>query len=58
MNAANEEAVNLFLKGKIAYPDIANKIREAIDKHQLIEKPSLEQILEADSWARSQFKPA
>ena len=58
LNAANEEAVNLFLKGKISYLDIAMKIREVMDKHQLIEKPSLDQILEADSWARGQFKPA
>ena len=58
LNAANEEAVNLFLRGKISYLDIAVKIREVMDKHQLIEKPSLDQILEADSWARSQFKPA
>ena len=56
LNAANEEAVNLFLKGKISFLDIAAKIREVMDKHQLIEKPSLEQILEADSWARGQFK--
>ncbi|MFA4967802.1 MAG: 1-deoxy-D-xylulose-5-phosphate reductoisomerase [Candidatus Margulisiibacteriota bacterium] len=57
LNAANEEAVNLFLKGKISYLDIAMKIREVMDKHQLIEKPSLDRILEADSWARSQLKP-
>jgi 1-deoxy-D-xylulose-5-phosphate reductoisomerase len=56
VNAANEEAVNLFLKGKISFLDIAAKIREVMDKHQLIENPSLERILEADSWARGQFK--
>ncbi|MFA4905860.1 MAG: 1-deoxy-D-xylulose-5-phosphate reductoisomerase [Candidatus Margulisiibacteriota bacterium] len=55
LNAANEEAVGLFLKGKIGYLDIAAKIRQVLDKHQLIEAPTLEQILEADSWARGQF---
>jgi len=55
LNAANEEAVNLFLKGKIAFLDIGMKIREVMDRHQLTEKPELGQILEADSWARSQF---
>jgi len=55
LNAANEEAVNLFLKGKISYLDIAAKIRQVMDQHQLIEQPSLEQILEADSWARGQL---
>lgn len=55
LNAANEEAVGLFLKGKIGYLDIAAKIRQVMDKHQSIEQPTLEQILEADSWARGQF---
>jgi len=55
LNAANEEAVNLFLKGKISFLDIALKIRQVTDSHSNIEKPSLEQILEADSWARGQF---
>jgi len=55
LNAANEEAVNLFLKGKISFLEIAAKIRGVMDKHQLVENPSLEQILEADSWARGQL---
>jgi len=55
LNAANEEAVNLFLKGKISFLDIALKIRQVTDSHPNIEKPSLDQILEADSWARGQF---
>ncbi|KAF0133236.1 MAG: 1-deoxy-D-xylulose-5-phosphate reductoisomerase [Candidatus Saganbacteria bacterium] len=54
LNAANEEAVNLFLKDKISYNDIAVKIKEVLNSHKLIERPSILQILEADSWARAQ----
>lgn len=53
LNAANEEAVKLFLKGKIAFGDISVRIRKAMDAHQTVEKPTIEQILEADSLARA-----
>jgi 1-deoxy-D-xylulose-5-phosphate reductoisomerase len=53
LNAANEEVVGLFLKGKIGFMDIPRLIKETMDKHSVIDNPSLEQILEADKWARS-----
>lgn len=53
LNAANEIAVESFLRGKITYLEIAVKIREAMDKHQNIENPSLDDILSADSSARN-----
>ena len=52
LNAANEVAVNLFLKGKIAFTEIAARIEKAVASHQFIESPTLEQIIEADRWAR------
>lgn len=52
MNAANEEAVNQFLKGKFNFDKIPVKIKEVMEKHQNKENPSLEDILAADSWAR------
>ena len=45
-NAANERAVASFLKGKIHYLDIETEIKKAMDQHQLIENPSLEQIIQ------------
>ena len=45
-NAANERAVASFLKGQIRYLDIEAEIRKAMDQHQLIETPSLEQIIQ------------
>jgi 1-deoxy-D-xylulose-5-phosphate reductoisomerase len=52
LNAANEEAVNQFLKGKFNFDQIAIKIKQITEKHQNKENPSLEDILAADSWAR------
>ncbi|MFA5839684.1 MAG: 1-deoxy-D-xylulose-5-phosphate reductoisomerase [Candidatus Margulisiibacteriota bacterium] len=52
VNAANEEAIKLFLKGKINFGQIAEKIKAAMDQHQNIENPTLEDILAADKWAR------
>lgn len=52
MNAANETAVNLFLKDKIGFVDIAIKVRQAMSEHVLKEKPSFSEIVEADKWAR------
>ena len=45
-NAANERAVAAFLKGKIHYLDIETEIKKAMDQHQLIANPSLEQIIQ------------
>ncbi|MDD4178582.1 MAG: 1-deoxy-D-xylulose-5-phosphate reductoisomerase [Candidatus Margulisbacteria bacterium] len=52
LNAANEEAVSQFLKGKFNFDQIAVKIKAALDKHQNKENPSLDDILAADRWAR------
>ncbi len=52
MNAANEEAIKLFLKGKINFAEIAIKIKTVMDKHINKENPALEDILAADKWAR------
>ena len=42
-NAANELAVSMFLNRKIGYLDIVESIRYAMEKHQVIENPSVEQ---------------
>lgn len=53
MNAANEVAVELFLNNKIKFLEIEKIVEQAMDSHQLITDPSLEQILEVDSRVRS-----
>lgn len=47
-NAANEWAVAAFLERKIAYLDIAEIIRESMERHSVIRHPSLEEILETE----------
>src|SRR6266566_1237523 len=54
LNAANEIAVEAFVNRRINFPQISQTVRRAMERHQLISHPSLEQILEADTWARSE----
>jgi 1-deoxy-D-xylulose-5-phosphate reductoisomerase len=52
LNAANEIAVEAFVNRKINFPQITETVRRTMDMHQVVSHPTLEQILEADSWAR------
>ncbi|MFS8117246.1 MAG: 1-deoxy-D-xylulose-5-phosphate reductoisomerase [Microcoleus sp.] len=54
LNAANEQAVALFLDERIQFLDIPKLIENVCDKHQAdnCENPGLEDILAADEWAR------
>ena len=56
LNAANEQAVALFLEEKIQFLDIPKLIEKACDKHQSdnCESPGLDDILAADRWARQE----
>ncbi|MTJ49163.1 1-deoxy-D-xylulose-5-phosphate reductoisomerase [Dolichospermum sp. UHCC 0259] len=56
LNAANEQAVALFLDEKIHYLDIARCIEFVCDRHQNdnTQNPSLDDILAADKWARQE----
>lgn len=44
-NAANEKAVALFLDRKIGYLDIVQLIEEAMNAHEVIANPTVEEIL-------------
>jgi 1-deoxy-D-xylulose-5-phosphate reductoisomerase len=50
--AADEVAVELFLKNEIEFTKIPRLIGETLDSHRSIIHPSLEMIMEADTWAR------
>ncbi len=52
MSAADDVAVELFLGGAIGFMDIPRLIEGVLEQHQSIGHPSLEAVLEADSWAR------
>lgn len=54
MNAANEIVVAAFLNERIAFRDIPRLIEQVLEKHKPISKPSLDDILESDRWARQE----
>ena len=51
-NAANEAAVEEFLAGRIKFVSIVEFIEHCLDRHSIKTKVSLEELLEADAWAR------
>lgn len=52
MNAANEIAVEAFLNQRLKFPDIWHMVERVMEKHDNIEHPSLEAIIDADDWSR------
>lgn len=53
-NAANEVAVDLFLKNKIGFLRIFELVDRALRVHRVVSDPSLEAIFQADRWAREE----
>jgi 1-deoxy-D-xylulose-5-phosphate reductoisomerase len=49
---ADEEAVALFLDGKIRFLEIARLIKEVLERHTPVEQPDIPAILETTAWAR------
>ncbi|MFB2772840.1 1-deoxy-D-xylulose-5-phosphate reductoisomerase [Pelatocladus sp. BLCC-F211] len=60
LNAANEQAVALFLSEKISYLDIARYIEWVCDRFSSENRsnPTLDDILAADQWARQEVLTA
>jgi len=56
LNAANEQAVALFLEEKIQFLDIPRCIEQVCDRHAAhnCSNPSLNDIVAADQWARQE----
>ena len=52
LNAANEIAVDAFCDRQTSFVRIAESVTEVMDRHQVIEHPTLDEIIEADQWAR------
>lgn len=53
MNAANEEAVGLFLSGRILFSEIPELVMRVCEETARIEKPSLSDIIEENMRARA-----
>lgn len=60
LNAANEQAVALFLDEKIGFLDIPRCIERVCDRHRTDhqQNPSLDDILATDQWARQEVLAA
>jgi 1-deoxy-D-xylulose-5-phosphate reductoisomerase len=56
LNAANEVAVDAFLKGSISFLTIELLLEKSLEKHQTITNPSLDVIKEVDLEARAFVK--
>ncbi len=56
LNAANEKAVELFLKERFKFIDIPKVIEAVCEKHKcdINQEPSLNEILAIDTWARKE----
>lgn len=52
LNAANEAAVEDFLKGRISFPGIWEAVEKAMDEVPFVEHPKLEELIKADRAAR------
>jgi len=52
LSAADEVAVELFMKGRIGFMDIPRLVEQALGEHDSISNPSLDDVLTADAWAR------
>jgi 1-deoxy-D-xylulose-5-phosphate reductoisomerase len=54
LNAANEVAVEEFVNRRISFPQISEMVRSTLERHKVVKHPTLDQILEADLWARAE----
>ncbi len=54
-NAANEQAVEIFIQGKIRFGKIVELIERVLDKHEFKSEPKLEELFELDRWARQEI---
>jgi len=54
LNGANEVAVELFLKGKIKFNDIARIVEKAMKNHKNVLNPNLDDIIYTDKCVREE----
>jgi 1-deoxy-D-xylulose-5-phosphate reductoisomerase len=52
LNAANEVAVAAFLSRRLRFTSIAAVVQATLADHEVAPNPDLNQVLEADAWAR------
>jgi 1-deoxy-D-xylulose-5-phosphate reductoisomerase len=52
LNAANEVAVEAFCQRRIDFPGITATVARTMERHEVVNHPTLGEILAADAWAR------
>ncbi len=52
LNAADEVAVGMFLEGRLPFNAIFKVISDVLEKHSPVKVTALEDVIEADRWAR------
>lgn len=56
LNAANEVAVSSFLDGKLSFTDIPRCIERALERAEIVDSPSLADLLAADARTREDVR--
>jgi 1-deoxy-D-xylulose-5-phosphate reductoisomerase len=56
LNAANEVAVDRFVKREIPFLQIFETVKTVMDRHALVAHPTLDDVLKADAWARQEAR--
>lgn len=56
LSGANEEAVKLYLNGKISFTGIAALARKVMLRHKAVRDASLGEILRVDKWAKEETR--
>ena len=56
LNAADEEAVEAFLNGRLKFSGIYRVVEKVVGDHKVVLNPDLQDILAADVWAREKAR--
>lgn len=56
LNAANEEAVEAFLRKKLSLVKITETVEKVVCRHRAPSSASLKDIMDADAWAREEAR--
>lgn len=58
LNACNEAAVGAFLERRLSFPDVPAVIERVMARYQPVPAESLQDVLDADGWARREAQAA
>ncbi len=56
LNAANEEAVYLFLEGKILFPEIVSFVKKALEQHKPLNNHQIDDVIAIDKQVKQQVR--